>query len=96
MQRVVDEGIPEAELTRAQRYLTGSHAIGLQRTGSRATTMSLNELYGLGHLAHREQLQKLQMVNLDDVRRIAQRVLTRTRITSIVGPEGTGGPPATA
>ena len=96
LQRVVDEGIPEAELTRAQRYLTGSHAIGLQRTGSRATTMSLNELYGLGHLAHREQLQKLQMVNLDDVRRIAQRVLTRTRITSIVGPEGTGGPPATA
>jgi predicted Zn-dependent peptidase len=46
----------------------------------------------LGHLAHRDHLAKLQLVTLDDVRRVAQRVLTRTRITSIVGPEGTSGP----
>ncbi|MDP2340066.1 MAG: pitrilysin family protein [Deltaproteobacteria bacterium] len=95
LQRIVDEGIPEAELKRGQRYLTGSHAISLQRTGARATTMSLNELYGLGHLAHHDHLKKLALVTVDDVRRVAQKVLTRTRITSIVGPEGTGGPAST-
>jgi zinc protease len=93
-QQIVDEGIPQAELARAQRYLRGSHAIGLQRTGARATTMVLNELYGLGHLAHRAHQEKLAAVTVDDVRRVARRVLTGTRITSIVGPTGTLGPVA--
>jgi len=92
LQQLVDEGITAAELERAQRYLRGSHAIGLQRTGARATTMVLNELYGLGHLAHHSHQAKLAAVTLDDVKRVAKKVLTRTRITSIVGPEATTGP----
>ena len=92
---LVDDGITAAELDRAKRYLLGSHAIGLQRTGARATTMALNALYGLGHLAHRDHQHKLAAVTLDDVRRVAQKVLTRPRVTTVVGPEGTGGPAAT-
>jgi len=89
---LVDHGLTAAELDRARRYLLGSHAIGLQRSGARSTTMSLNALYGLGHLAHRAHQEKLAAVTLDDVRRVAQKVLTRPRVTSVVGPEGTGGP----
>jgi zinc protease len=92
---LVSDGITAVELDRAKRYLLGSHAIGLQRTGARATTMALNALYGLGHLAHRDHQQKLGAVTLDDVRRVAQKVLTRPRVTTVVGPEGTGGPTAT-
>jgi zinc protease len=95
LKTLVDEGITAAELDRAKRYLLGSHAIGLQRTGARATTMALNSLYGLGHLAHRDHQHKLAAVTLDDVRRVAQKVLTRPRVTTVVGPEGTGGPAAT-
>ena len=95
LQKLVDDGVPEGELMRAQRYLNGSHAIGLQRTGARATTMALNELYGLGHLNHLEHQKKLAAVTVDDVKRVAKKVLTRTRITAIVGPEGTSGPIAT-
>jgi zinc protease len=94
-QALVDDGLTAAEVARAQRYLQGSHAIGLQRTGARATTMSLNELYGLGHLNHQEHQRRLAAVTVDDVRRVAGRVLSRARITAVVGPEGTGGPAAT-
>ncbi|HEY1097737.1 MAG TPA: insulinase family protein, partial [Myxococcota bacterium] len=92
---IVAEGITENELVRAKRYLLGSHAIGLQRSGARATTMVLNQLYGLGHLAHIKHQERLGAVTLDDVRAVAKKILTRPRITSVVGPEGTGGPSAT-
>jgi zinc protease len=92
---LVDNGITEAELVRAKRYLLGSHAIGLQRSGARATTMALNALYGLGHLAHRDHQERLAAVTLDDVRAVARKVLVRPRVTTVVGPEGTGGPAAT-
>jgi zinc protease len=89
---LVDNGLTAVELDRARRYLLGSHAISLQRSGARSTTMSLNALYGLGHLAHRAHQEKLAAVTLDDVRRVAQVVLSRPRVTAVVGPEGTGGP----
>ncbi len=91
---LVSDGITQGELVRAKRYLLGSHAIGLQRSGARATTMALNQLYGLGHLAHLKHQERLAAVTLDDVRAVAKKVLTRPRVTTVVGPEGTGGPAA--
>ncbi len=93
--RIVEDGLSMAEVARAQRYLQGSHAIGLQRTGARATAMSLNELYGLGHLKHVEHPKRIAAVTADDVHRVARRVLSRARVTAVVGPEGTKGPSAT-
>ena len=92
---VSNEGIAPAELDRGKRYLIGSHQIGLQRLGSRASAMALNELYGLGHLAHRAYEAKIDAVRLDDVQRVARKVLAGARVTTVVGPEGTGGPAAT-
>ena len=92
---IAQDGITQAELDRARRYLTGSHAIGLQRLGSRGTAMALNDLYGLGHLAHTHYVERISAVVLADVRRVAQHILSRARVTAVVGPEGTGGPPAT-
>ncbi len=98
--RLLDEvhkdGLTDDEIDRSRRYLIGAHQIGLQRLGSRGTAMALNQLYGLGHLAHREYAQRLQGITSDDVRRVARMILSRPRVTSIVGPKGTQGPPATA
>jgi zinc protease len=91
---VMDRGITAAELDRSKRYLIGSHAIGLQRLGSRGSAMALNELYGLGHLAHRRYTERVEAVSPDDVLRVARRVLSGARVTAVVGPEGSGGPPA--
>ena len=95
LETLVQDGLTEVELTRAKRYLLGAHAIGLQRSGARSTTMALNALYGLGHLAHIEHQAKLAAVTIEDVRAVAQKVITRPRVTTVVGPEGTGGPTAT-
>ncbi len=95
LSQLAQDGITDAELGRAKRYLLGSHAIGLQRTGARATTMALNALYGLGHLAHRDHQERLAAVTLEDVVAVAKKVLGRARVTSVVGPEGTGGPRST-
>jgi zinc protease len=92
---VMDRGLTAAELERSKRYLIGSHEIGLQRLGARGSAMVLNELYGLGHLAHRRYGQRIEAVQLDDVLRVAQRVLSGARVTAVVGPEGSGGPQAT-
>jgi zinc protease len=91
-----DDGISEAELQRAQRYLIGTHDIGLQRLGARAAAMALNELYGLGWDVHKRYSERVEAVTLERVRAVAQRVLApATRVTSIVAPEGTSGPEAT-
>ncbi len=92
---VAEQGITQAELERSKRYLIGNHQIGLQRLGSRATAMALNELYGLGHTAHRAYPARIDAIALADVRRVAAKVLSGARVTTVVGPEGTGGPPAT-
>lgn len=92
---VCDRGITPEELDRAIRYLAGSHDIGMQRLGARGTSMALNEIYGLGYLAHRDVPARIAAVTLADVRRVAARVLLGARVTAIVGPTGTGGPAAT-
>jgi len=95
--RVVDEGITDAELARAQRYLVGTHDIGLQRLGARATTSSLNTLYGLGHDAHMRYDERIRAVTRDDVLALVRALFVeQKRVLAIVGPEGTPGPEANA
>ncbi|MFZ9887286.1 MAG: M16 family metallopeptidase, partial [Myxococcota bacterium] len=90
-----DEGITAAELARAQRYLVGTHDIGLQRLGARAATTALNELYGLGWDAHLGYAGRVEAVTLDDIRRVAQRLIDpRGRVLALVGPDNTPGPEA--
>jgi zinc protease len=86
---VQNNGVTELEISKAKRYLSGTYAISLQRVGSRATSMALNELYGLGYLSHQEHIRKLQAVTGADVLRVAKRVLSQPMVTSVVGPAKT-------
>ena len=95
LREVTDSGITAAELDRSKRYLVGSHEIGLQRLGARGSAMALNELYGLGHLAHRGYEKKIDAVSLEDVLRVTRRIMAGERVTAVVGPEGSGGPAST-
>ncbi len=97
LETLSQEGITPAELDRTKRYLLGSHDIGLQRLGARASAMALNEVYGLGFLTHQDYAARISAVTLDQVRAVAARLLDpKRRVLAIVGPEGTGGPPANA
>jgi zinc protease len=95
LQEVQDNGVTPAEFERAQRYLVGTHEIGLQKMGARAATLAFNELYGLGYDDHARYSERVLAVTPDDVKRVAQRYLTLERhVLTIVGPDTTGGPKA--
>jgi len=95
LDQLMQDGITDKELARAQRYLVGTHDIGLQRLGARANVMSFNALYGLGFAAHLDYAEHIDNVTCESVRELACEMLApQRRVMAVVGPEGTGGPEA--
>jgi zinc protease len=96
-QQLRDSLVSEAEDARARQYLLGHHDIQLQRFGSRAFLMALDELYGIGYSAYREYADTLGGVSRADLMDIAQEFFCPSRATLvIVRPEGTALPNFTA
>ena len=76
------------ELTRVQNFLIGNQAVSQQRAAARAATMALNELYGLGHLAHLEYPRQISAVTRADVMRVARKYLVpQNHCLAVVGPQ---------
>ncbi len=73
--RLRKQPVSAKELQRAKRYLIGSQAIGLQRKSARATAQIFDELYGIGHLAHRKYPEHIQAVTREEIQRLARRYL---------------------
>jgi len=85
---VRDEGITQAELRRAQEYLVGTQAIGLQRCSERAATLAFNELYGLGWDAHLAYPAEIMALDRDRIQEAARRHLALDRYTlAVVKPQ---------
>ncbi len=96
LKKIIDEPVSPKELERAQRYLVGTHEIGLQKMGSRAATLAFNEVYGMGYADHARYASRILGVTAADVQAVARKYFTLDRATlTIVGPEGSGGPKAT-
>ncbi|MEZ5259747.1 MAG: pitrilysin family protein [Ilumatobacteraceae bacterium] len=80
------DGITEDELDVAIGSLTGSFVLGLEDTGSRMARLATS-LTTMGRIRSVEdQLVAWRNVTLDDVRRVAERVLGGARIEVTVGP----------
>ncbi len=77
-------GVGDEELDRAKQSLAGSFAIGLQHRSSRAATLCLNELYGLGREAYRGQIDSLLAVTKEQIRDVAQRFLDIDHCVEVV------------
>ncbi len=84
LQRVLDEPITKDEIERAKGYLIGSQAVSLQRFGSQASLLSLDELYGLGATHHLGYEDRIQAVTLDDVKRVAKEIIQIDRPVLVV------------
>jgi zinc protease len=67
--------ISDEEFDRARNYLIGTQAVSLQRYGTQAALLSLDELYGLGATHHLDYASRIQAVTLDDLARVAQRII---------------------
>jgi zinc protease len=68
-------GVTDDELERARSYLIGSNAVSLQRFGTQASLLSLDELYGMGATYHLGYAERIDKVTRDDVMRVARRII---------------------
>lgn len=76
LKKITKDGITKEELARAKSAIIGGYEIGLQSPTSMASTMSNNELQGLGYNYHNEYPKLLELVTLEDVLKVAQKYLT--------------------
>ena len=87
VERLVDAGITQEELERAQRYLIGRRDIGLQRMSARASYYGFDELYGLGYDNGQGYADEVLAVTADDVSALIQRLFVEgSEVVSIVRP----------
>ncbi len=84
LDRLRQHPIGAEELQRARQSMVGAFAIGLQRRSSRAATLCLNELYGLGRQAYRGQIEALLAVTAADVQAAAQHFLDPQHCVEVV------------
>ena len=75
LRRILDEPVTPPEIERAKAYLIGSQAVSLQRFGSQASMLSLEELYGLGATHHLEYESRIEAVTAEDLSRVAKRII---------------------
>ena len=82
--RLRTEGITEQELADAKTYLNGALALSLDSSGSVASLLQSLQVDGLpsDHLTRRTAL--IGAVKLDDVRRVARRLLRDEAMTTVV------------
>ena len=84
---VAEKGVTADELARAQRYLVGVHAIGLQRKSALAAALAFHEAYGQGWKAYQQYADNIMKVTAADVIRAARKYLTPEReVTAMIRP----------
>ncbi|MGD2059445.1 MAG: pitrilysin family protein [Acidimicrobiia bacterium] len=85
--KVIEEGITSEELERAKGSMRGGLALALEDANSRMVRLGRDELAGMPHLSVDERLEKLEAVDLDQVRAIAADLFgSPTRVLGAVGP----------
>jgi zinc protease len=93
LKRMAEEGPTEPELESAKRFLTGSYALRFDSSGKIARQLVALHNAGLGIDYFDRRNSEIEAVTLDDVNRVAQRLLAGVDPTIIqVGPNN---PPAT-
>jgi len=84
LEGLIAKAPPEAEFDRARRHLSGTFAIDQQRNAVHAAQSSLNALYGLGAEASLRYPAQIAAVEVDDVLRVARRILDLDAYTEAV------------
>jgi zinc protease len=86
---VLENGVTDEELKRAQNYLVGNFEIGLQQNSAQAAKIAFDELYGLGWDEYKRYPEEIYSVTKDDIQRVARKYIDLDKYTlAIVKPEG--------
>lgn len=81
---VREKGITPEEFERAKKWMVGTYEIGLQSNSAYAERMMYNELYGVGYEETFLAPERIGSVGLEEVNRVARRVLSTQRYTIAV------------
>jgi len=84
--KVVEGGLSDAELLRGKGQVRGGIVLGLEDPSSRMTRLGKSELVYPRLEPVDEVLAAIESVTHDDVRAIAEEVLTRPKALAVVGP----------
>ena len=84
--KVVEDGITPQELERARGAMKGGLALAMEDANSRMIRLGRDELIGAPHLSVGERLAKVEEVTLDDIRTVAESLLTGPKVIGAVGP----------
>jgi len=87
MDKVMQDGLSEAELERVKRSLAGNLVLALEGMNSRMMRMSRNEFNYERQITVEEALERLNKVKNSQVMELANRILTEERVsTTAIGP----------
>lgn len=87
MDKVMQDGLSEAELERVKRSLAGNLVLALEGMNSRMMRMSRNEFNYERQITVEEVLERLNKVTNSQVMELANRILTEERVsTTAIGP----------
>ena len=85
--KVVANGITPDELERAKGSMRGGLALSMEDANSRMVRLGRDEMTGMPHLSVDERLNKLESIDLDQVKSVAGDLFgAESRVLGAVGP----------
>ena len=86
--KAAEQGLTDAELERSRGHLAGSLVLSLEDTGSRMTRLGNALVTGSALLSLDETIAAVEAVTADDVRKVAQLLLTGPFTLAVISPDG--------
>jgi predicted Zn-dependent peptidase len=92
LRQVAEQPVPDAELTKAREFTKGRLRLGLESTNSLASWLCQQELLMDEIRTVDEVIARYEAVTVDDLQRVARRVLEQPMQVAIIGPFGSDAP----
>jgi predicted Zn-dependent peptidase len=83
---VAENGVTAEELARAKDSAAGHLVLSTEATRNRMMRLGRAEVTGNEVLSATDVIERTNAVTLDDIKRVAQRVLTATTTLAVIGP----------
>lgn len=86
LEKMVEEGITDADLARAKSHVQGSLALAEEDPNTRMVRLGRDEISGVEHLTLDETLARFEATTRDDVHQVAKSLLDSSRVIGATGP----------
>jgi predicted Zn-dependent peptidase len=87
LERCVEDPASEEELVRSRENLKGRVVLGMESTGARMSRLGASVLHGLPILSMNEMIERIDAVDIDQVRALAAGLFTPSQLSAAgVGP----------